>query len=290
MKKIVLASIFIIVVVGVVFSLKEVRIKSFEKETSFAVDSVEEIEVNNENWNVEFKKAESKKVTIAAEGNQKDKEKDPVTVKNDGKKIIVNQQDQKGGFIGGFTFGKKGTIYISIPKNEVDMITLHNRSGDIKMNDVTTKNIVLSNVSGLEKIEGLSAEKGTFTSQAGELSVKNSSLKELSVASTTGDSYMTNVNSSNMKITSTDGEVSIKDIKEGKSLLVETKSGDIGVSYKETPTSLMLTANSNSSDITVNLNGFKKKTNTEKSKEGTIGEASNKVELLSKKGTININS
>ncbi|PEB51293.1 hypothetical protein CON65_24875 [Bacillus pseudomycoides] len=290
MKKMILASIFIIVTVGVVFSLKEVRGKSFEKETSFAVDSVEEIEVNNENWNVEFKKAESKKVTIAAEGKQKDKKKDPVTVKNDGKKIIVNQQDQKGRFIDGFSFGKKGTIYISIPKNEVDTITLHNRSGDIKMNDVTTKNIVLSNVSGSEKIEGLSAEKGTFTSQAGELSVKDSSLKELSVSSTTGDNYITNVTTPKMKVTSTDGEVSIKDIKEGKLLLVETKLGDIGVSYKEAPTSLMLTANSNSSDITVNLNGLKKKTNTEKSKEGTIGDASNKVELLSKKGTININS
>ncbi|MFJ8529848.1 DUF4097 family beta strand repeat-containing protein [Bacillus sp. NPDC094106] len=290
MKKIILASIFIIVVVGVVFSLKEVRVKSFEKETSFTVDSVEEIEVNNENWNVEFKNAESKKVTISAEGKQKDKKNDPVTVKNDGKKIIVNQQDQKGGFIEGFSFGKKGTIYISIPKNEVDTIILHNRSGDIKMNDVTTKNIVLSNVSGSEKIEGLSAEKGTFTSQAGELSVKDSSLKELSVSSTTGDNYITNVTTPKMKVTSTDGEVSIKDIKEGKSLLVETESGDIGVSYKEAPTSLMLTANSNSSDITVNLNELKKKTNTEKSKEGTIGDASNKVELLSKKGTININS
>lgn len=32
-----------------------------------------------------------------------------------------------------------------------------------------------------------------------------------------------------------------------------------------------------------------KKTNTEKLKEGTIGDASNKLEVLSKKGTININ-
>ncbi|PEE41607.1 DUF4097 family beta strand repeat-containing protein [Bacillus pseudomycoides] len=286
MKKIILASILMIVIIVVTFSFK----KDFEKEASFEVKGIDEVEMNNESWNVEFKSTKSNKVTIVVAGKQKDKKNDPVTMKKDGKKIVITQREQKGGFIGGFTFGKKGTIYISIPKNEVDMITLHNRSGDIKMNDVTTKNIVLSNVSGSEKIEGLSAEKGTFTSQAGELSVKDSSIKEISVASTTGDSYMTNMNSPNMKITSTDGEVSIRDIKEGKSLLVETKSGDIGVSYKETPTSLKLTANSNSSDITVDLNGFKKKTNTEKSKEGTIGDASNKVELLSKKGTIHINS
>lgn len=199
-----------------------------------------------------------KKITIEVEGKQKDKKNDPVTITNDGKKIEVNQKDQKGIFEG-FSFGKKGTIYISIPNNEVDTITLNNSFGDIKMNDVTTKNIVISNDSGAEKIEGLSAVKGKFTSKDGELSLKDSSLKELTVDSNTGDNYLTSVTSPKMKITSTDGEVSIKGVKEGKSLFVETKSGDISVSYKKAPTSLKLTANSDSSDITVDLDSFKKK-------------------------------
>ncbi|EOW9527940.1 DUF4097 family beta strand repeat-containing protein [Bacillus cytotoxicus] len=290
MKKMIVAAIFIIVVVGIVFSLKEVRGKSFEKKISFAVDSVEEIEVNNESWNVEFKNTESKKVTITAEGKQKDKKNAPVAIKNDGKKMIVNQQDQKGGFIEGFSFGKKGTIYISIPKAGVDTITLNNSSGDIKINDIKTKNVVFSNRSGVQKIEGLFAEKGKFSSKEGELSLKDSSVEELSVSSTIGDNYITNVTTSKLKATSIDGEVSIKDIKEEKSLFIETKSGDIVVSYNKAPTSLKITASSHSSDITVNLAGFKKKTNTEKLKEGTIGDALNKVELLSKQGTININS
>ncbi|WP_018764430.1 DUF4097 family beta strand repeat-containing protein [Bacillus sp. 105MF] len=112
MKKTILASILIIVVAGVVFSLKEVGTKSFEKENSFAVGSVEEIEINNENWDVAFKSAESSKVTIAVEGKQEDKKNDPVTMKKDGKKIVVNQKEQKEGFAEGFSFGKKGTIYI----------------------------------------------------------------------------------------------------------------------------------------------------------------------------------
>ncbi|MDJ1630476.1 DUF4097 family beta strand repeat-containing protein [Bacillus velezensis] len=44
---------------------------------------------------------------------------------------------------------------------------------------------------------------------------------------------MKEIDSSNVKITSKDGTVSIKDITEGKSLSVNTKSGDIGVSYKK---------------------------------------------------------
>ncbi|PEA54934.1 hypothetical protein CON64_10455 [Bacillus pseudomycoides] len=257
-----------------------------EKESSFEVDNIERLEINNDSWDIEFKNTESNKITTTAEG-KKDKKYDLVTIKNDGKKIVVNQQDRKEMFEG-FSFGKKGTIYIYIPKNEVDTITLNNSFGDIKMSDIAIKNIAISNDSGAEKIEGLSADKGEFTSKDGEISMKNSSLKELTVASIAGDNYISNVTSPKMKVTSTDGEVSIKNEKEGKSLFVETKSGDISVSYKEDPTSLILSANSRSSDISVNLNSFKKKRDTENSKEGTIGDAMNKLEILSKAGTINI--
>ncbi|MBK3493935.1 DUF4097 family beta strand repeat protein [Viridibacillus sp. YIM B01967] len=288
MKKIILASVALIAIGGLAFIIKGAGGKSFEKENSFEIDRIEEVEINNESWDIEFKNTESKKITIEVEGKQEDKKNDPVTINNNGKKILVNQQDQKRSFTGGFSFGKKGTIYISIPKNALDTITLNNSSGEIKMNDLTIKNIVILNNSGTEKIKGLSAEKGQFTSKDGELSLKESSLNELTVTSTTGDNYFASVISPKVKITSEDGEVSIKDTKEGESLFVETKSGDITVSYKEVPTSLSLTANSDSSDITVDLDGFEKKTNTEKSKEGTIGDASNKMELLSKKGTINV--
>ncbi|PEX86964.1 DUF4097 family beta strand repeat-containing protein [Bacillus cereus] len=288
MKKIILASTAVIVIGGLAFCLKGVGAKSFEKENFFEVDRIEEIEINKESWNIEIKNTKSKKITIAVEGKQEDKKKDPVTIKDDEKKIVVNQKDQKGGFFEGFSFGKKGTIYISIPEDGIDTITMKNSSGDIKMNDVTTKNLVISNGSGTGKIEGLSANKGEFISKDGELSLKNSSLKELNIASNTGDNYITNVNSPEIKVTSKDGEVSIKDIKEGKSLFVETKSGDIAVSYKKAPTSLAFTANSDSSDITVNLDGFKKRKNTGNLIEGMIGNGTNKVELLSRKGVINV--
>nr|WP_307226968.1 DUF4097 family beta strand repeat-containing protein [Bacillus chungangensis] len=271
---------------GLALSVKEAGGKSFKKKYSFEAGSVEEVEINNESWDIAFKNTEVKKVIIAVEGKRQDKKNDPVTIKHSEKKMTVNQEDQG---IEGFSFGKKGTIYISIPKGEIDAIILNNKFGDIRMNDVTTKNIVISNDSGAEKIERLSADNGKFVSKEGELRLKDSSLKELTIASTTGDNYLAGVISPKMKITSTDGEVLIKDTKEGKSLLVETKSGDITVSYKEAPTSLTLAANSDSSDITIDLEGFKKKQHTEKSKEGTIGDGLNKLGLLSKHGTINVN-
>lgn len=268
--------------------MKEAGKKKVELKQSFATEKIKELEVNNESWDIEFKRAESAKITIRAKGKQKDKKKAPVTIEQDGNKIIVNQKDQKGG-IPGFTFGKAGTITIFIPKSGINALTLNNSDGDIKMKDVAAENIVISNDAGSEKIEGLSSHKGTFTSKDGEVSMKQSSIKELTMTSAAGGTYLTGVTSPKMTITSTDGEVSVKDTEEAESLSIETKSGDITVSYKDAPRSLALTANSDSSDITVDLDGFMETKDTQKGKDGTIGDAANKVALLSKNGVINVN-
>ena len=67
---------------------------------------------------------------------------------------------------------QKGTIYISVPDQGVDTITLNNDAGDIKMKDVSALNIAFTNHSGSETIEGLSADTGVFTSKDGELKLK----------------------------------------------------------------------------------------------------------------------
>nr|WP_206764132.1 DUF4097 family beta strand repeat-containing protein [Bacillus mycoides] len=271
-----------------VFGFKTFHRKDFKKENSFEINNIKEIEVDNENWDIEFKSTDSNKIVISAQGQRLDKEIDPVKIENDGNKMMIKQEQKMNGFVNGFTFRKKNIISIFIPKKEIDKIVLNNKSGDVKISDIAVKHIVTKSKSGDEMIVGLSAEKGEFISQSGELVLKDSSVQELNIKSTTGDNYITNVSNSNMNITSTSGEVLLKDMKEGKSLFVETKSGDIGVRYKGVPASLKLTAKSNSADIMVNVNGLKKDKNTEKIKEGTIGDAKNKVEILSETGVIYI--
>ncbi|QWG82588.1 DUF4097 family beta strand repeat-containing protein [Bacillus mycoides] len=288
MKKIIVIAILLITIASMVFGFKTFHRKDFKKENSFEINNIKEIEVDNENWDIEFKSTDSNKIVISAQGQRLDKEIDPVKIENDGNKMMIKQEQKMNGFVNGFTFRKKNIISIFIPKKEIDKIVLNNKSGDVKISDIAVKHIVTKSKSGDEMIVGLSAEKGEFISQSGELVLKDSSVQELNIKSTTGDNYITNVSNSNMNITSTSGEVLLKDMKEGKSLFVETKSGDIGVRYKGVPASLKLTAKSNSADIMVNVNGFKKDKNTEKIKEGTIGDAKNKVEILSETGVIYI--
>lgn len=280
--------ILFITIASVVFGIKVFQGKDFKKEKSFDINNIKAIEVDNENWNLEFKSTDANKIVISAQGEQADKEIDPVKIENDENKIVIKQKQKVNRFFYGFTFRKKNSICIAIPKKEIDKIVVNNKSGDVKIRDIVVKNIMTKGKSGDEMITGLSAEKGEFISQSGELVLKGSSVQELNIKSTTGDNYITNVSNSNMNITSTSGEVLLKDMTEGKSLFIETKSGDIGVRYKGVPASLKLMAKSNSADVIVDLKGLKKDKSTEKIKEGTIGDAKNEVKILSETGVIYI--
>ncbi|PEW60384.1 hypothetical protein CN305_21175 [Bacillus cereus] len=288
MKKMIVIAILFITIASVVFGIKVFQGKDFKKEKSFEINNIKEIEVDNENWNLEFKNTDANKIVISAQGEQADKEIDPVKIENDENKIVIKQKQKMNRFFNGFTFRKKNSISIAIPKKEIDKIVVNNKSGDVKIRDIVVKNIMTKGKSGDEMITGLSAEKGEFISQSGELVLKGSSVQELNIKPTTGDNYITNVSNSNMNITSTSGEVLLKDMTEGKSLFIETKSGDIGVRYKGVPASLKLMAKSNSADVIVDLKGLKKDKNTDKIKVGTIGDAKNEAKILSETGVIYI--
>lgn len=287
-KKIIVIAILFITIASVVFGFKVFQGKDFKKEKSFEINNIKEIEVDNENWDIELKSTDANKIVISAQGEQVDKEIDPVKIENDENKIVIKQKQKAAKFFNSFTFRKKNSICIAIPKKEIDKIVVNNKSGDVKIRDLVVKSIITKGKSGDGMIVGLSAEKGEFISQSGELVVKDSSVQELNIKSTTGDNYITNVSNSNMNITSTSGEVLLKDMTEGKSLFIETKSGDIGVRYKGVPTSLQLTAKSNLTDVIVDLKGLKKDKNTEKIKVGTIGDAKNEAKILSETGVIYI--
>lgn len=165
MKKAIIAFLLVGVIGGVVFSLKAVGEKSYKKEQSFDGDQIEEVEINSESWNIELKSSKSKKITVMVDGKQQNSEKNPVSINKVGNKIKVQQQDSPGGILGNVSFGKKGTLHISLPNNGVNMITVNNSYGDIKINNIVTKDIIITNDSGSKIIKGLSADKGKITSK-----------------------------------------------------------------------------------------------------------------------------
>ena len=68
--------------------------KDFKKEKSFEINNIKEIEVDNENWNLEFRSTDANKIVISAQGEQADKEIDPVKIENDENKIVIQNKRQ----------------------------------------------------------------------------------------------------------------------------------------------------------------------------------------------------
>ncbi len=77
-KKIIVIAILFITIASVVFGFKTFQGKDFKKENSFEINNIKEIEVDSENWDIEFKSTDSNKIVISAQGERVDKEIDPV--------------------------------------------------------------------------------------------------------------------------------------------------------------------------------------------------------------------
>ena len=286
MKKGIIASL-IIISIAVVVVLKVSAQQDYTNHQTFDAKQIEVLEINNESWNVELVGATSKKLSIAIDGKQQKKQNAPVEIQKDGNKISIHQFDTDDGVLKNISIGKKGTIQISIPPNTLHKIELNNSYGDIRINTITAQEISILNNSGTKIIKGLSAERGKITSQDGELKITDSACKELTIAAANGDSYITSVSSPQMNITSMSGEIVLNEMNEEKALFVESGSGDITMSYSKAPQSLELIAKSESSDITINLKDIKKVKGD--STKWKIGEATNRVEAISKEGVISIN-
>ncbi len=78
--------------------LRYFRGKILRKKSLFDINNIKAIEVDNENWNLEFKSTDANKIVISAQGEQADKEIDPVKIENDENKIMVKQKQEANKF------------------------------------------------------------------------------------------------------------------------------------------------------------------------------------------------
>lgn len=95
------------------FGIKVFQGKDFKKEKSFEINNIKEIEVDNENWNLEFKSTDANKIVIFAQGEQADKEIDPVKIENDENKIVIKQKQKMNRFLMVSRLGRK-IVYLQL--------------------------------------------------------------------------------------------------------------------------------------------------------------------------------
>ncbi|WP_440896667.1 DUF4097 family beta strand repeat-containing protein [Amphibacillus sp. Q70] len=258
----------------------------YEMNESYQLDSIKELIISSESWNIEFQKSDSEELKVFAEGKQQDVE-DTVALTKDQQRLEIRQKEASDkGFLAGFTFGKKGTISIHIPESVINNIKLTNKNGDIEMNDIIVNYLEVQNTSGDSQINRVFVDTGKWESTDGTISIEESSFQQLNTSSKSGDFYLKKVSSDHTEIASLDGSVSIQALQKEGDLTVETESGDINVAYQETPTSSIVIANSEASDISLQFQELQLEEDTKNLKKGTLGEGVNQLILSSKTGAI----
>ena len=86
-----------------------------------------------------MKSTDANKIVISVQGEQVDKEIDPVKIENDENKIVIKQKQKAAKFLMVLRLEKKNSICIAIPKKEIDKIIVNNKSGDVKIRDLVVK-------------------------------------------------------------------------------------------------------------------------------------------------------
>ena len=94
------------------------------------------------------------------------------------------------------------------------------------------------------------------------------------------------VNFDSLAIVTSSGEVGVGGAGVYSALKVQTDSGDVSVSHKESPTDLQLDVTTDSNDITMQLSNIDFTKDTSGCKQGNIGQGNNKLEISSSSGTI----
>ncbi|MDJ1630474.1 DUF4097 family beta strand repeat-containing protein [Bacillus velezensis] len=106
MKKIIASCAVLIVIGGIVLSLYKTDTKNFKKNVSYNVEKIDTLKVYTDSWDVKFKKSNSNKATISAEGRRKIRFQ--LHFKENGRGLVVTQKNKRMAAFGWIYFWEAG--------------------------------------------------------------------------------------------------------------------------------------------------------------------------------------
>ncbi|OPA80995.1 hypothetical protein BVG16_01210 [Paenibacillus selenitireducens] len=277
-----------VVLVGVLFMTTQVGSQKIEITEDIPSEEVQSIDIKNDSWDLVVKESNDNQVHVDIQGKQKNKKKAPVRVMHQDKQLIIQQDQQMGGAFSAFTFEKEGTITVSIPPNTIEQVKLVNQEGDLHIQALATRKIVVENEAGNVKFNEVKADVGVFNFIAGDFTVNNSSIDKLSVVAKGTNLYLKNMTSSLLNVYSKTGEIVLTGVDGQSEMNMETETGDIQVAYQAAPSNLKVAVENAKGEIAVNLANLATTTNTDEEVNGTIGAGAYLLHVKSYSGSIGI--
>ena len=238
---------FIIVIVCGIYLTGCGKGKKVSDKQDFKVDGISEIHVSLESWELKVDESPDEKIHVSYSGTI-EKEKSDIAVVQKDITLNILQSDKQQNMAEQFSAGKPGEITVYLPKGIEIPFKISNGSGNMQIDNI--------------------------------------SIQELSLVNTSGYVTLKDVNFDTLAIVTSSGEVGVGGAGVYSALKVQTDSGDVSVSHKESPTDLQLDVTTDSNDIAMQLSNIDFTKDTSGCKQGNIGQGNNKLEISSSSGTI----
>ena len=153
-----------------------------------------------------------------------------------------------------FSAGKPGEITVYLPKGIEIPFKISNGSGNMQIDNISIQELSLVNTSGYVVLSNVTVSNAKIVTTSGDVTFENSTIPDVEIVSKSGYVTLKDVNFDSLAIVTSSGEVGVGGAGVYSALKVQTDSGDVSVSHKESPTDLQLDVTTDSNDITMQLN------------------------------------
>lgn len=255
--------------------------KKVNDKQDFKVDGISEIHVSLESWELKV----DEKIHVSYSGTI-EKEKSDIAVAQKDITLNILQSDKQQNMAEQFSAGKPGEITVYLPKGIEIPFKISNGSGNMQIDNISIQELSLVNTSGYVVLSNVTVSNAKIVTTSGDVTFENSTIPDVEIVSKSGYVTLKDVNFDSLAIVTSSGEVGVGGAGVYSALKVQTDSGDVSVSHKESPTDLQLDVITDSNDITMQLSNIDFTKDTSGCKQGNIGQGNNKLEISSSSGTI----
>lgn len=250
MKKII--DFFIIVIVCGIYLTGCGKGKKVSDKQDFKVDGISEIHVSLESWELKVDESPDEKIHVSYSGTI-EKEKSDIAVVQKDITLNIQQSDKQQNMAEQFSAGKPGEITVYLPKGIEIPFKISNGSGNMQIDNISIQELPLVNTSGYVVLSNVTVSNAKIVTTSGDVTFENSTIPDVEIVSKSGYVTLKDVNFDSLAIVTSSGEVGIGGAGVYSALKVQTDSGDVSVSHKESPTDLQLDVTTDSNDITMML-------------------------------------
>ena len=272
LKKLIMAVLLLAIGLGIFIFFK----KPTETIAIGTYDAVPTIEANLQMMTIDMSSSPDDKIHVLVEG--KKGVEDQFFIDHDETKLLVKEKNEKqwNDFI---TIGSPPKIIMQIPKALENSVSISNRDGDSYMKDLDVKTIQVKSSTGRVILRDINALQSELQSTDGNVTVHNGVLEESSISTTSGNINIRESKGVTLAAQSVDGQIKMTEATEQSNVRLNSKTGDIQVTYKVAPSSLKVSTRGEI--IKVELPSFNQKT-------GLIGEGANMLSIETKDGMIQV--